>query len=236
MKKTSNMATKEISMTSPEVRETFNDPYIAAREEYYDRYGRLTKDLARWRLISFFMLLLVLVCIGATVYMAFTVKVIPYIIQVDKHGYEIAIQPAPRASQTDDRVIISRLARFIIDMRTIIADPAAQRRIITSLYTMIPSGQSSYMKINDYFRNNNPLELASKGQTQEVEIRSILHLEGNTWQTEWIEKRYERGTMTDEKTWRGFITVAFSPQVDLKNVIDNPLGIYVLDFNFAPNF
>jgi type IV secretion system protein VirB5 len=226
-----------IDTASPEPREIFgeNDPYIAAREEYYDRYGRITKDMARWRLVAFLMTLLVFVSVSASVYMAFTVKVIPYIVQVDKHGYEIAIAQAPQTTPFEEKVVISRLGRFIIDMRTIIMDTIAQRRLITGLYTMIPSGQPSYMKLNDYFRQNNPLEASMKNLTQEVEIRSILHLDGGTWQTEWTEKRYEKGVLTGERAWRGFIVIALNPTRDLQNIIDNPLGIYVLDFNFSPN-
>jgi type IV secretion system protein VirB5 len=168
--------------------------------------------------------------------MAFTVKVIPYIVQVDKHGYEIAITQAPQVTPFEQKVVISRLGRFIIDMRTIIMDTTAQRRIITGLYTMIPSGQASYMKLNEYYRQNNPLEAASKSQTQEVEIKSILFLEGNTWQVEWTEKRYEKGLLTGEKAWKGFITIALNPTRDLQNIIETPLGVYVLDFNFSPNF
>jgi type IV secretion system protein VirB5 len=226
----------EINVTSPEPHESHEkDPYIAAREEYYDRYGRITKDLARWRAIAFLMTLLVFISVGASVYMAGTVKVIPYIVQVDKHGYEIAIQQAPQTTPFEQKVIISRRGRFVMDMRTIIMDTTAQRRIISGLYTMIPSGQPSYMKLNEYFQQNNPLEAAGKQQTQEVEIRSILFLEGNTWQIEWTEKRYEKGVLTGEKAWRGFISIAVNPTRDLQNIIDNPLGIYVLDFNFSPN-
>jgi type IV secretion system protein VirB5 len=222
---------------APELPEKYGerDPYILAREEYYDRYGRTTKDLARWRTAAFVMTFLVFASVAASIFMAFSVKVIPYIVQVDKHGYEIAITQAPQTTPFEQKVIISRLGRFILDMRTIIMDTTAQRRLITGLYTMIPSGQTSYMKLNEYFRQNNPLEAAGKGQTQEVEIRSILHLDGNTWQIEWTEKRYEKGIMTREQAWRGFVTIALNPTRDLQNIIDNPLGVYVLDFNFSPN-
>jgi type IV secretion system protein VirB5 len=225
----------EIDAASPEPREEWGDPYIAAREEYFDRYGRITKDMARWRSIAFLMTLLVLGAVAASVYMAFTVKVVPYIVQVDKHGYEIAITPAPRTTPLDQRVIISRIGRFVTDMRTIILDMNAQRRVISGLYSLIPSGQPSYAKLNDYFRQNNPLEAIAKNQTQEVEIRSILFLDGNTWQVEWTEKRHEKGVLAGEKAWRGFIVIALNPARSLQNIVDNPLGVYVLDFNFSQN-
>lgn len=225
-----------INTASPEIRERTMDPHIIAREEYFTWLGSLSVERGKWRSIALVLLALCIFLIISTIYMAyFQVKLVPYIVQVDKMGYAIAVEAAPKTTPFETKVIISRLGGFIRDMRTIILDHNAQRRLITGIYTMIPSGSSSYMKINDYFRQNNPLQAAAKGQTQEVEIRSILHLDGNTWAVDWIEKLFEKGVLVRTQAWQGFISIALNPTRTLDNIIENPLGIYILDFNFSPN-
>ncbi|GHV55500.1 hypothetical protein FACS1894216_18010 [Synergistales bacterium] len=58
----------------------------------------------------------------SVVFVASRVTVVPYIVQVDKHGYEIAVEPvAP--SKVDSRLMVAHVGRYIYSLRTVFADP-----------------------------------------------------------------------------------------------------------------
>ena len=90
---------------SEEYKELASNPFLAGRTEAAERYGYLSKNAAQWRRISAVLLLCCAACVCAVIFMAGRVTVVPYIVQVDSHGYEIAIEPvAP--SRVDARLII----------------------------------------------------------------------------------------------------------------------------------
>ena len=52
-------------------------------------------------------------------------KVVPYIVQVDKHGYAVAIKSAQEGAIADTRVIVAALGGFFVNFKTVITDVAS---------------------------------------------------------------------------------------------------------------
>ena len=104
--------------------------HLSARKEYGDRYGSAVKDAAHWRQISLFMLLLCLPFGATMMWLASQNKVVPYIVQVDKHGYAVAIKSAREGSIADTRVVIAALGGFFVNFKTVITDMFSQRRMV----------------------------------------------------------------------------------------------------------
>ena len=79
----------------PDISQSLQDnPYLAARKEYGDRYDSSVQYAARLRQISIFMVMLCLAFGAIMMWLASQNKVIHYIVQVDKHGYAVAIKSA----------------------------------------------------------------------------------------------------------------------------------------------
>ena len=212
--------------------EKYENPYLSARKEYGDRYGAAVNEAIRWRQICFFLLMLCLAFAGMMIWMASQNKVIPYVVQVDKQGYTVAIRPASEAAGADTRVIIAALSRFITNFKTLVADPYAQRRMVNEVYYYLAGGSPAEGVVNNYYRSNNPFETK---RSVLVEIISVLGVgtDGKSWQVLWTEKDINDGNIMSTTEWRAIISIAVSPVQDMAAIIRNPLGIYVKELNMA---
>jgi type IV secretion system protein VirB5 len=162
-----------------------------------------------------------------------SVKTVPFIVQVDRHGYEIAVKPV-EPSGIDDRLIISRLGRFITNLRTVLNDDVAQVVYIDFVYRSVHNTSAAYKKLIDFYQKNNPLLIAEKEKLAIfVELKSILPLgnSGKTWRGEWEERRMSVGNLQSVKSFTGIFEIEASPPSAIKDIMENPLGLFVTDFN-----
>lgn len=214
-------------------REYEENPYLSARAEYGDRYGAAVNEAARWRQIALFLLLLSLAFGGMMIWMATQNKVVPYVVQVDRQGYSVAIKSAEEGSALDNRIVIAALARFFSNFKTIVSDTYAQRAMVNGVYDYIARDSSAEGVVNNYYRNNNPF--TGGDYTTQVDVKSVLAIGGGgkSWQVLWTENIIRRGEVTGSTEWRAIVTIATSPVLDLADVIKNPLGIYITELNMA---
>jgi type IV secretion system protein VirB5 len=232
MSKEKNIGSSEASA----LRELYDpgNPYALGRREYDDRYERLAKNAAAWKRVAFLMLVLLSVSTGVVLWMAQTVKVVPYIVQVDRHGYEIAVQPVEANEVTDDRVVMARIADFISNTRSVYSDATAMMHFIDKAYNSVESSSPALRKMDAWFRENNPF--AKQDTVVSVTVESVLRAspESNTtWQAEWKEKTYDRGMLKDEKFFKGTFIIEFHGPASITEIMKNPLGIFVSDFNIT---
>ena len=214
--------------------EEYENPYLSARKEYGDRYGAAVDEAARWRQISFFLLMLSLAFGAMMIWQSVQNKVVPYVVQVDKQGYTVAIKPATEVSNTDVRVITATLSRFFTNFKTVVTDNFAQRQMVDEVYNYLASGSSADNIVTHYYQEHNPFKVVNRNTTQ-VEVDSVLGIGegGKSWQVLWVEKHYQAGDLVDTTQWRAIVTISFSPVQELSGIIKNPLGIYVTELNMA---
>ena len=208
------------------------NPYLSARREYGDRYGAAVNEAARWRQICFLLLLLCLAFGGMMIWLSSQNKVTPYVVQIDKQGYTVAIKPASQASQTDTRVIIAALSQFITNFKSVYADKYAQRRMVNEVYNYLARGSAAENVVTHFYRDNNPLDAK---RTIAVEVVSVLGIgaDGHSWQVIWSEKDVRNGVVRSTSEWRAILSIAISPLQDMTEIMKNPLGIYVTELNMA---
>ena len=211
-----------------------DNPYLSARAEYGDRYGAAVNEAARWRQISFLLLLLCLAFGGMMIWQSTQNKVIPYVVQVDKQGYSVAIKSAEQGSEADSRVVIAALSQFFMNFKTVMVDTYAQRAMVNAVYGYIARGSSAESVVNHYYRENNPF-IVKDGYTTLVEVKSVLAVGGGgkSWQVLWNESRMRQGVIKGTTEWRAIVTIDVSPVRDLVDVMKNPLGIYITELNMA---
>lgn len=210
------------------------NPYAIGKKEYDDRYERLAKNAASWRRVAFFMLLLLSVSTGAVLWIAQTVKVVPFIVQVDQHGYQMAVAPVEPSKVTDDRIIMARIADFITNMRSIYPDRTALVALLSKTYDSVAQASPAQQKLDEYFRANNPL--TKNNFVVDVTLQSVLRAspESNiTWQAEWSEKVYEQEKFKGEQFFKGMFVVEMNSPTDIKEIMRNPLGVFVSDFHIT---
>jgi len=219
-------------MKNEEHRELVSNPFLAGRTEAAERYGYLSKNATQWRRISAVLILCCAACVLAVIFMAGRVTVVPYIVQVDAHGYGIAVEPvAP--SRVDARLVIAHVARYVWSLKTVFNDPEAQLHLMNFVYSTTPVNTPAERKYQDYFNANNPVIIGDK-ETIHVTVNSVLPMSPETWQAEWTEERFSlMGDKLGTKHYRGIFSTAIVTPSAMREVLVNPLGIFVTDFNFS---
>lgn len=207
------------------------NPFLMGRNEAADRYGHLAHNAATWRAIAFGLLICCIGCVAATIYYSTRFSVVPYIVQVDSHSYEIAVKPlAPSA--IDSRMVISRLARYVRSLKTVYSDSVAQMELMQFVHNTTADSSVAQEKYRKYYTENNPLESGQEA-TVLVAVNSVLSLSESKWQIEWQEEKISKGRVVDKKQYRGIFDTMISTPKAMKEVIENPLGIFVKDFTFT---
>lgn len=205
-------------------------PFERAMKIHEDRYGAMAADARHWRWATFGLVGLLTVCVVAMGTMTLRSRVTPYVVQVDEHGYEILIGPAEEANPADDRIVIAHLGRFVRDHRTVLSETHAQEALIRRVMAMVAAGSPAEAKATAFYQ---ALAEEPTGQRDSVdcEVKSVLPMAQDSWQVDWAERRYESGRLVETRSFKAVVTVDIEPTRSLSQVLQNPLGIYVVDFH-----
>lgn len=101
------------------------------------------------QLVDFSALAIALVLSGGSNHVTTKWRIAPYIMEVDRLGRVERFGPAGHMKAVDRRVVVSQLARFVRDIRTVLGDPAGQADLIKRAYALVD--QSAAPFLNQYF-------------------------------------------------------------------------------------
>lgn len=209
------------------------NPYVEARREWNERYGDYISQAHNWRLLAFISALVSLCAVCGIAYIGSQNKIVPYVVQVDKFGSAVASGPADKASAVDTRVVKAFLGRFVADWRSLTTDRVAQKEAVLRVYALLSLGSSGHKKMNEYFEANNPFVRLQQG-TVAIEVTSALAISDKTWQVEWTEiSRNFKGEVESKVRYKASLIVGIKPPTQESQIMVNPLGVFIMDFNVA---
>jgi type IV secretion system protein VirB5 len=124
----------------------------------------------------------------------------------------------------------SNIEQFIINARTIISDPQAEKTLLNKVYAY--SADNTLTFLRDYYEKNNPLVLSTQ-YTILVSNINPMKLSPNTWQITWEEtKQNTSGGLMEKSRWMAMLTYRMG-DVNPKFITDNPFGIYVTEVSWS---
>jgi type IV secretory pathway TrbF-like protein len=209
------------------------NPYLAARQEWNERYGSYVNAARAWRIVGVLGLAMAVISFTYTLYLSTQVKLVPYIVEVDKHGTALAAGFAEQIEYADPRVVRAALGNFVTSFRSITPDAVVQKQYIDRTYALLRTSDPSTQKINAWFRSNPPFEKA-RTATLAIEVNNIVALSNRTYQIDWTEyERDRKGRETATRRFRGIATVALTAPQDEATIRLNPIGLYVQDFDWT---
>lgn len=212
---------------------TAENPYLAARQEWNERYGSYVRAASNWRIVGIVSLLMAVIGFSYALFQSTQVKLVPYIVEVDKLGSAVTAGFPQQIEYADPRVIRATLANFISNLRSVTPDAVVQKQYIDRTYALLRSTDPATQKINDWFRANSPFERA-KTMTISVEVSNIVALSDKTYQIDWTEYQRDRqGKETGTQRFRGIATVTLTPPQDEATIRLNPIGLYLKDFDWT---
>ncbi|MDR1649753.1 MAG: hypothetical protein LBR71_05785 [Synergistaceae bacterium] len=208
-----------------------NNPWMKARERHMDMYANLVSSASQWRTGMFVMMVLLFLSVGCNIYLSTTVKVQPYVIQVDRHGYAIPVKMT-EVSGVDQRVILSQVGLFVYDMRIRVMDRQAQLIFAEDSYRCVARNSPASRRLDAYYREAPPTRAPSPVA---IQIESVLPYSPHTYQARWSEATRSDSSEPAITSYTGLFTVAISPPTDMENLLTNPMGVYVTDYSIEKN-
>lgn len=209
------------------------NPYLVARQEWSERYGSYVKAAAAWRTVGILALAMAVTGFGYALYLSTQVRLVPYIVEVDKLGTSVTSGFPEKIEYADARVVRAALGNFVTSFRSITPDAVVQKQYIDRTYALLRTSDPSTQKVNGWFRGNSPFEKA-KTSTVAIEVNNIVALSQQTYQIDWTEyERDRKGKETGTRRFRGIATVALTAPQDEAIIRVNPIGLYVRDFDWT---
>ncbi|MDP9838594.1 type IV secretion system protein VirB5 [Neorhizobium huautlense] len=209
------------------------NPYLAARQEWTERYGSYVQAARAWRLVGIVALIMAVIGFSYAMYLSTQVKLVPYIVEVDKLGNAVTAGVPQQIEYADARVVRSTLGNFVASFRSITPDAVVQKQYVDRTYALLRASDPATQKINAWFRSNSPFERA-KNATVAIEATNIVALSNQTYQIDWTEyERDRKGKETGTRRFRGIATVTLTAPQDEATIRLNPIGLYVQDFDWT---
>jgi type IV secretory pathway TrbF-like protein len=210
-----------------------DNPYLAARNEWNERYGSYVRSAAAWRIVGIAGMTMAVIGFGYALYQSTQVKLVPYIVEVDKLGTSVNAGFPQQIEYADPRVVRATLGSFVSNFRSVTPDAVVQKQYIDRTYGLLRTSDPATEKVNAWFRSNSPFEKA-KSSTVAIEVNNIVALSNQSYQIDWTEfERDRRGKETAVRRFRGIATVTLTPPQDEGVIRLNPIGLYLRDFDWT---
>lgn len=213
-----------------------SNPYLASRRAWNDHVGNIIAARAMWQIVALFSLLVAAASVGGLIHVATSSKFVPYVVEVDKAGTVEAVKRAARMAPASRAVIEAQVEEFVTLSRRVTTDIALQRAAVRGVFAMMGVGEPCTEKMRQHLIEAHPVERA-KQVTVTTAIESVIPQTEDTWQIDWTEHVYARtGELQQEIAMRALVQVFQSEPsaTDEKALKENPLSIYVRDYNWGP--
>ena len=209
------------------------NPYFDGRKEWNERYGSYIKQVKTWKTITYISLFTTLASILGLTYIGSKNKLVPYVVEVDKLGAIQAINYAKQTQIDNQRVIKYSLANFIQNFKTIYGDAQIQKEMIFKIYRYLSPSYPAYNIVNSYYQEHSPFERLTKEHVR-VKINSIVKINKETYQVDWEEVVSDpRGIKIRTDNFKASITILTVPPTTQSEIIKNPIGLFIKEFNFT---
>jgi type IV secretion system protein VirB5 len=213
----------------------FSPVYQAQQRDYSERYSIHEQNAVRWRHIAFGCIGITFLAVGGLVYDASLSKYVPYVVERDHLGDEVAVGLSERAAAPDLRIIQSQIGNWIYNVRTVSIDAQTERHFVTEAYNHTNKSSPAKGELDEWFLNNNPFKRAVETIVT-ITITSTLPApagQWKSWHVNWREEiRTRTGDLESVKPREASITVSYRAPSTETEFKKNPTGVFVDNFDW----
>jgi len=208
--------------------------YLAARQEWDDRFAGQRKTVRVLTGITFAALVLAGLGMGYGIYTGARTQYIPHLVMVDELG-RVDVAPPPARVQNWPPIVIRReLELFFERLRTVSPDPNVIGENHRAFEKYLPAGSAAATKLRAFFQEpqNNPIERA-RTETVAMDVISVIFVAGSTWRVEWRETTFSAtsGKQTGTKRFVATAQIEFRTPTSGTLLRVNPLGLFIRDLD-----
>lgn len=206
-------------------------PYQAAQREWDDRIGSGVIQAKNWRIIAFLSTFISLVILGLLFYILALKKDKVFIAEVLADGRVVNVSSLqinynPTVAQKEYFIF-----QFVENIRNLPLDPVVAKKNWLKAYDFLTTRASN--KLNELFRQQNPVKILGK-KTITVKINDINPISDSTFQVNWIETIVDVSGMEEANIqYSGVFTIVTKQPTTQEEILKNPLGIFIVDFNIS---
>jgi type IV secretion system protein VirB5 len=207
--------------------------YEDKKQQHFDMYLNLSKSLHSWKLAFFSLFILFAITLTITLYLSTRSTLIPYVIEVDKTGNAMAINPAYHVNyfpkEAQEEFFLKELVR---NVRSISRDNVLNgRNYKKNLFFLRDNATKKYAQL---ISDENLTKLVQEGVTRDIKIISTNKLTPNSYQIRWNETVYNHnGDILKIEKIIGIFYFKVKQPKTIKELDNNPLGILVQDFSIS---
>ncbi len=210
-------------------------PFLRAKQQWDDRIGSSVVQAKNWRMAFFLSSLMSLTLLVACLYQVRERKIIPIIVGIDKErGEPVVIGPAGENSYKPQLQEIKYfLSQFITSVRSVPTDPVLIKHQWMRAYKFLRPEASNMLNDLTNKDENSPLKRIGE-QTVIIKPISVTQVsETNSFQARWEEIIYEKqGSLKERYVMTGIFTIDLDPPRTEENLLVNPLGLFIKNFQW----
>lgn len=228
--------TKELMTKKPPMQPAAapHTPYARADEVWNERQGRLIKSAANWRKAFFAAMLLAGVAVGGVVYEATRLSIEPYFVEVNRSTGETHVVGTIKEIRYNpsDAEATYFLRQWVQWVRGVPLDPVLVKQNWVKAYNFMR--QSAANSLNEWARTDPRLGAVGR-ETVSVEIIGAVPIAGSkSYQVRWKETvRNTEGGIKDQYIMTATFTVDMQVPRDEKTLAVNPIGLYIMAYQWA---
>ena len=207
-------------------------PYLKAKEIWDNRIGSARHQAWNWRLAFFGALAVCFVLVLGLIYLSTKSTVVPFIVEVGQGGEVLAVTKAVQANRSaNDAEIKYFLTKWIRDVRQVPLDVVIKKQSWLSAYGCMR--QSAALKMNEYVKAEDPMARIGR-ETVSITPTAILKMSDKTFQVRWTENVFSKdGSAKESYRMTALVTIDFSKPATEKDMLANPLGLFISDFSWS---
>lgn len=218
------------------------NPYLSARRRWNSDVERAFHSRRLAWVVAFGCLFVSALLAGGMLYYAGQPRLVPYVIAIDEHGQTTPLRPADRANALEGLAIRSYLADWIRCARQVTPHVPLQQQAIDKVYALLRMKDPAKRKVDQWWdpdkKDRYPFSRAET-ETVDVQVETPQPLAAGVWQVIWLETTHDRdGSVKEGPTrMRATLQVYTVPETqprDQADLLANPLGLYIQDFDWQP--
>jgi len=199
-------------------------PYQRAGQVWDERIGSARAQARNWRLMAFGGLALSAGLSCGLLWQSLQSHVVPYVVEVDRLGEATAVAPVGESYNPTDPQIAWHLGRFIGNVRSVSLDPVLMRQNWLSAYDFVTGRGARFL--DEYARSAQPFRKVGD-RTVSVQVTSVVRASERSFQVDWTETAYERGSPAGTSRWTAILSVDVKPPKTADELRKNPLGLRI---------
>lgn len=206
--------------------------YIRAKEEWDSRIGNARVQAANWRLAALGIFGLSILLLFGLIYQSTKSAVVPYIVQVGPNGEVLSSVKAIETSRApQDNEIKYFLGKWVHEVRGVPLDIVVKKNDWINAYLFMKPRAA--IKMNEYIKQENPMSKVGE-ETVSVKLTGVIKMSAKTYQVRWVEDVFEKGGgLKETYKMTAVLTVDFKRPTNEKDILNNPLGMYISDWAWA---